>query len=159
MSAVRRPRRMATRGAREHRVIRGVRVTIGAGVPHSLAMRACGDRELGMRERRPCPLRRRMARCAGRREASRRVVRIRSGVVFRLVTAIAVLWRPFEYAVYVATRTCRCRMFAGQREGCGAVIECRSWPLGRVVASLASLWESRRRMIRAARRLVLRQVT
>ena len=44
----------------------------------------------------------RVARCAGRRESRRNMVRVRSSHILRLVAGVAVRWRTHKYVIDMA---------------------------------------------------------
>ena len=75
-----------------------------------------------------------MARIAGLGEARRYVVRIRDGLVFGGVTAIAIGRRPREYIVHVARQAWRGGVGASERESRIGVVKRGTVPGRGVVA-------------------------
>src|ERR1700737_824132 len=96
---VRVPSPMANR-ALEDRVIRGINM---AGSTHAVGP-AMIHGEKGMGERCPQPSCGRMTRRTSRREPCRDVVRIRCGLVNRLMATVAIYRQRREVAVHVAAR-------------------------------------------------------
>ena len=155
MFVVRRAGRMATRGAAEHRIVRRVRVARKAC--YSL-MRARRDREPCVIEGRSAPGRGRVARSTSGRESGSDMIRIRGRVVDRLVAAVAIFRRSLVDAIHVARGARNRSVFPSEREGGGAVIEYGTGPLRGAMACFASLREPSCHVVRARRRLELRQV-
>ena len=79
--------------------------------------------EVRMIERRSLPGARVMARLTSRREAGRRVVRIRGLLIIRLMAPIASSWQGGVVVVHVTVGTRSLGVRASQREGGVVVIE------------------------------------
>ena len=132
---------------REDRVIRGVRVTIGAGCPFA-RVSAGVDREPSVVERRSQPGRSVMASCARRGECRRDVVGIAYVRIVRLVTGIAIGRSAGIAAADMATGTRDLDVRTRQWERSICVIERRRLPCCRVVTNSAVAREPRRDVVR-----------
>lgn len=124
------------RDAGEDRVVAGVGMAITAGGPLAL-VRAGVDGKPRVIEAGPCPCRGVVAGGAGGGESRGDVVRIRSGLVFRLVTGEAVGWSAGVAAVDVATGAGNFGVRTRQRKRSVVVIERGRHPRAGVVADLA----------------------
>lgn len=125
-----------TCNTREDRVIRGVRVTIGAGCPFARVGSGV-DREPRVIERRSQPGRSVMASCARRRESRRDVVGTGYVRIVRLVTGIAIGRSAGVAAADVTTGTRNLDVRTGQWKRRICVIERRRLPRCRVMTDSA----------------------
>ena len=90
---------VTARGATEDGVVGRIRVALGAAEPF---VRAAGDGEPGMVERRAGPARRGVAGLASGRESRGLVIGIRGRIVNRDVAAVAILRRALVDVIHVA---------------------------------------------------------
>ena len=145
--------RMAV-GALEHAVVAGIGV---AGRADATRVPVIGV-EPGVIENRARPGRGVVAHRAGGRKTRGDVIGIGRCRVFILVAAITIGRNAGVVVIHVAVRARYRGMRARQGKTGVVVIEGRRSPGGRVVAHIALLREPRRRVIRAAGLLILRQV-
>ena len=135
-----------TGDTREDRVIRGVRVTIGAGCPFARVSSGV-DREPRVIERRAQPGRGVMASCARRRESRRDVVGAGYVRIVRLVTGIAIGRSARVAAADVTAGARNLDMRTRQWERGICVIESRRLPRCRVVTNSAVGWKPGRDVV------------
>ena len=154
MSEIRRVVIPMASSALEDGIITRVRM---AGCAHAICIPVI-CREVRMVEGGSCPRRGGVARVARRREARRRVVRIRGPVVIRLMAAVAGSRQRRVVVVHVAAIACHARMRARQWESRGVVIERCARPSCRTVAGVARCREAYLRVDRVIRVVVIRLV-
>lgn len=144
--------RMAVR-AQKNRVVRRVRVAVGAGARISVILRKpC------VVKRRSLPCRGAVAGLAGRGKARCRVIRIGRTLVIGPVAGVAVRRHRLVVVIHVTACARHSCVRAGQRKRSVVVIE-RGWnPLRSIVANLALLREPRLRMVRRGRVIEIVQV-
>ena len=154
MSEIRRVVIPMASSALEDGIITRVRM---AGCAHAICIPVI-CREVRMVEGGSCPRRGGVARVARRREARRRVVRIRGPVVIRLMAAVAGSRQRRVVVVHVATIAGHTGVRAGQRECRRAVIERCARPCRCAVAGVAGGREAYLRVNRVIRIVVIRLV-
>ena len=126
-------------GALEHGVVVRIRV---AGCADALGV-PVSHWEPSVIECRACPSRGRMASLTRRREAGRRVVRIRRARVIGLVATVAVRGQRRVIVVHVAARACDGRVRASERKRRVVVVKRGIGPRSRVVAQITSCRKAR----------------
>jgi len=142
-----------TNGAREHRIVRWIRVAVVA--------RGCSPMlhgEPGVVEVSSLPRIRGVAGQAGSRKSSRLMVGVGCAVVVLLVAGITVSRKVGVVIVHMARAAGHLKVRAGQRPAGGAVIELAIGPQDGVMTHLALLRESCRLMRRIVGVVVVGQM-
>lgn len=139
--------------AREHSVVRGIRVAVAARLGVAVV------------HREPCvvefcvhPCRSVMTRLAGGWEPGGLVVRVGGVVVVLLVARITVCGKVLVVVVHVALAAGNLGVLAGQRPTRRTVIELAIGPENRVMTHFALLWKSCGLMVRVVGLVVVVQV-